>query len=178
MYTRNRDLEHHESRCSTWSFSLSVDKTDDFGQMTGCVASSISRWHGCKAEYYLLSCSTHSDLSWRDDRRRGPGVYFSRQPLSSCCRRLKIRAKGSELRQEQDVNLFQCRRTILWTRGHKLVQQILLQIRRSNDMFFSVCTALSLNFYGILLLTTTCMSYLPQILYSNAGKSCGEGTAS
>ena len=25
-----------------------------------CVASSISRWLGCKAEYYLLSCSTHS----------------------------------------------------------------------------------------------------------------------
>ena len=33
-------------------------------QMTECVASSISRWHGCKAEYYLLSCSTHSDLRW------------------------------------------------------------------------------------------------------------------
>ena len=29
---------------------------------TECVASSISRWHGCKAEYYLLSCSTHSVL--------------------------------------------------------------------------------------------------------------------
>ena len=27
---------------------------------TECVASSISRWLGCKAEYYLLSCSTHS----------------------------------------------------------------------------------------------------------------------
>ena len=49
----------------------------DMAQMTECVASSISRWHGCKAEYYLLSCSTHSDLRWRDDRRRGPGVYFS-----------------------------------------------------------------------------------------------------
>ena len=46
-------------------------------QMTECVASRISRWHGCKAEYYLLSCSTHSDVRWRDDRRRGPGVYFS-----------------------------------------------------------------------------------------------------
>ena len=31
-------------------------------QITECVASSISRWHGRKAEYYLLSCSTHSDL--------------------------------------------------------------------------------------------------------------------
>ena len=50
---------------------------DDMVQMTECVASSISRWHGCKAEYYLLSCSTHSDVRWRDDRRRGPGVYFS-----------------------------------------------------------------------------------------------------
>ena len=49
----------------------------DMAQMTECVASSISRWHGCKAEYYLLSCSTHSDVRWRDDRRRGPGVYFS-----------------------------------------------------------------------------------------------------
>ena len=29
---------------------------------TECVASSISRWLGCKAEYYLLSCSTHSVL--------------------------------------------------------------------------------------------------------------------
>ena len=46
-------------------------------QMTECVASSISRWHGCKAEYYLLSCSTHSDLRWRGDGRRGPSVYFS-----------------------------------------------------------------------------------------------------
>ena len=45
--------------------------------MTECVASSISRWHGCKAEYYLLSCSTHSDVRWRDDRRRGPDVSFS-----------------------------------------------------------------------------------------------------
>ena len=49
----------------------------DMAQMTECVASSISRWHGCKAEYYLLSCSTHSDLRWRVGRRRGPGVYFS-----------------------------------------------------------------------------------------------------
>ena len=24
-------------------------------------------WHGCKAEYYLLSCSTHSDLRWRNE---------------------------------------------------------------------------------------------------------------
>ena len=31
---------------------------------TECVASSISRWHGCKAEYYLPSCSTTSDLRW------------------------------------------------------------------------------------------------------------------
>ena len=31
-------------------------------QIKECVASSISRWHGCKAEYYLLSCSTHSEL--------------------------------------------------------------------------------------------------------------------
>ena len=46
-------------------------------QITECVASSISRWHGCKAEYYLLSCSTHSDLRWRDHTRRGPDVYFS-----------------------------------------------------------------------------------------------------
>ena len=45
--------------------------------MKECVASSISRWHGCKAEYNLLSCSTHSDVRWRDDRRRGAGVYFS-----------------------------------------------------------------------------------------------------
>ena len=29
-------------------------------QIMECVASSISRWLGCKAEYYLLSCSTHS----------------------------------------------------------------------------------------------------------------------
>ena len=42
----------------------------DMAQMTECVASSISRWHGCKAEYYLLSCSTHSDVRWMDDRRR------------------------------------------------------------------------------------------------------------
>ena len=46
-------------------------------QKKDCVAFSISRWHGCKAEYYLLSCSTHSVLRWRDDRRRGPSVYFS-----------------------------------------------------------------------------------------------------
>ena len=42
---------------------------------TECVASSISRWLGCKAEYYLLSCSTHSVLrlqrrGWMDDIRR------------------------------------------------------------------------------------------------------------
>ena len=29
-------------------------------QIMALVASSISRWLGCKAEYYLLSCSTHS----------------------------------------------------------------------------------------------------------------------
>ena len=46
----------------------------DMAQMTECVASSISRWHGCKAEYYLLSCSTHSDVRWMDGKRRGPGV--------------------------------------------------------------------------------------------------------
>jgi len=46
--------------------------------MRECVASSISRWHGCKAESYLLSCSTHSDFRWEDDRRRGTqGFYFS-----------------------------------------------------------------------------------------------------
>ena len=42
---------------------------------TECVASSISRWLGGKAEYYLLSCSTHSvlrlqRLGWMDDIRR------------------------------------------------------------------------------------------------------------
>ena len=24
-----------------------------------------------------MSCSTHSDVRWRDDRRRGPRIYFS-----------------------------------------------------------------------------------------------------
>ena len=47
---------------------------------TECVASSISRWLGCKAEYYLLSCSTHSvlriqRLGWMDDIRRS---FFKR----------------------------------------------------------------------------------------------------
>ena len=32
---------------------------------------------GCKAENSLLSWSTHYDLRWRDDRRRGPDVNFS-----------------------------------------------------------------------------------------------------
>ena len=72
----------------------------DMAQMTECVASSISRWHGCKAEYYLLSCSTHSDVRWRDDRRRGPGVYFfRRQPLTSCCRRLQIESERLSYRR-------------------------------------------------------------------------------
>ena len=48
----------------------------DMVELTECVASSISRWHGCKAEYYLLSCSTHSDVRWKDDRYRGTGMYF------------------------------------------------------------------------------------------------------
>ena len=44
-------------------------------QIMECVASSISRWLGCKAEYYLLSCSTHSvlriqRLGWMEDIRR------------------------------------------------------------------------------------------------------------
>ena len=47
---------------------------------TECVASSISRWLGCKAEYYLLSCSTHSvlrlqRLGWMEDIRRS---FFKR----------------------------------------------------------------------------------------------------
>ena len=42
------------------------------GQITECVASSISRWHGCKAEYYLLSCSTHM----RDISRMGTWRSF------------------------------------------------------------------------------------------------------
>ena len=37
----------------------------------------VSNLHGCKADYYLLSGSAHSDVRWRDDRRRGPVVYFS-----------------------------------------------------------------------------------------------------
>ena len=64
-------------------------------QMTECVASSISRWHGCKAEYYLLSCSTHSDLRWRDDRRGVPGVYSSEPATNKIYRRLKIEKKGT-----------------------------------------------------------------------------------
>ena len=95
--------------------------------------------------------------------------FFRRQPLPSCCRCLKIKARGTASqtqratsRQRQDANLFQYRRTIRWTRGHKFVEQILLQTRTSNDIFFCACTALSLNFYGNLLLTTTCMSFLQQ----------------
>ena len=45
-------------------------------------------------------------------------------------------------------------------------------------MFDVFVNFLCLNFYGILLVTTACMSYLQQSLYSNAGKSFGEGTAS
>ena len=33
----------------------------------------------------ILSCSMYSVVRWRDDRRRGPGVYFfRRQPHTSC----------------------------------------------------------------------------------------------
>ena len=41
---------------------------------------------------------------------------------------------------------------------------------QSEEYVFCVCTALSLNFNGLLLLTTTCMSYLQQSLYTNGGK--------
>jgi hypothetical protein len=53
-----------------------TDLIYDMAQMMECVASSISRWLGCKAEYYLLSCSTLSDVRRMDDRHRGSGVYF------------------------------------------------------------------------------------------------------
>ena len=62
--------------------------------MTECVASSISRWHGCKAEYYLLTCSTHSVVRWRDARRRGPGVCFSEAAIYQLLSQFKIEAKG------------------------------------------------------------------------------------
>ena len=52
----------------------------------------------------------------------------------------KFEPTNSVLRQEQDLSLSQYRRTILWTRGHKLAQQILLQTRASNDMVFVLIT--------------------------------------
>ena len=96
--------------------------------MTECVASSISRWHGCKAEYYLLSCSTHSDVRWRDDRRRGHGVCFSEAvtyhlfaQAKNRSERLRIINTASPripfLRQEQDVSLNQYRKTIFFLVG-------------------------------------------------------------
>ena len=54
--------------------------------ITECVASSISRWHGCKAEYYLLSCSTHSDLKVQGVGRveGSQRFFFSEAGITHC----------------------------------------------------------------------------------------------
>ena len=46
--------------CCIWFHVIWCAWTRVMFQIMECVASSISRWLGCKAEYYLLSCSTHS----------------------------------------------------------------------------------------------------------------------
>ena len=46
--------------CCIWFHVICCAWTRVMFQIMECVASSISRWLGCKAEYYLLSCSTHS----------------------------------------------------------------------------------------------------------------------
>ena len=67
-----------------------TDLIYDMAQMMECVASSISRWHVCKAEYYHLSCSTHSDGRRRD-------VFFSEAATNKLLPQAsKIAAEGSE----------------------------------------------------------------------------------